>query len=209
MEEIMQKKPRLLVSFVIDNSASISDERLGALVAGFRRFGAEVAEMEDLEWELICFDGFTPRVVKSFESPEIAPVPAARFPLLGRTVELASGRLMARAAMLRKSKEEVHRPWLFVLSDGFTVDEVASAATALSDAEGRGELLYFPFRLAPSPLCARLTEIDRIKHLIEILPDGTDGFFAFVKAMAKRRAELAADEGVKFAKSDFEGWAVL
>ena len=208
MEEILQKKPRLLVSFVIDNSASISDERLGALVAGFRRFGADMKENDDFEWELICFDALAPRVVKSFEQAEVGPVPAARFPLLGRTIELASTRLMSRAAMLRKAKEEVHRPWLFVLSDGFSVDEVAAAATAVSDAEGRGELLYFPFRLGGA-LCARLSEIDRIKHMIEILPDQTDRFFGFVKEMATRRAELGAGEGVKFAKSDFEGWAVL
>jgi hypothetical protein len=36
-----------------------------------------------------------------------------------------------------------------------------------------------------------------------------DGFFAFVNRMIEQRASLEAGVGIKFAKTDFEGWAEL
>ena len=209
MENNTNKVPRLLISFVADNSASMSDERLGELIAAFRAFSAEIASCDWLEWELITYDAFNPRVVKSFAREEIEPVFAGGFPLLGRGALFAADRLAQRVADLREAGEEVHRPWLFLLSDGFTADAVEESAVRLNEAEMRGDLIYLPFRFSGNPLCKKLSELDRMKHMVRILPDGVNGFFAFVKAMAEKRSALPVGEGLKFAKSDFEGWAEL
>lgn len=200
---------RLLVSFVADNSPSVSRERLAALMSGLRRFSAAHAEDGALEWELICYDGFTPTVAKSFEDADISPVYAGRMPLFGRACRTAADRLLARAEALRAKGHTVPRPWLFLLSDGFTLDETEEVAAMLDTLEHEGALMYLPFRLSPTLTHERMQAFDRIKHMIEVKEGSTDGLLAFVEEMLTRRMALPADEPMQFQKTDFEGWALL
>ena len=198
MEESV-KKPKLLLSFVMDNGVSVSGETLGALMSGFRAFFAENAENGDLETELICYDTFTPRVVKSFASPEVLPVKGGKFPLFARATDLALDRLFAREAEWKGKGEETARPWLFLLSDGMTLDET----------EREGRLTVLPFRLSPKPLSGRMQSLDRTKHMIEILEGHIPEFFGFVTGKLRARDEAPAGGAARFAKNDFEGWALL
>lgn len=209
MEEKLDNKiPCLLISFVVDNGPSMTEERLNALTEAFKHF-AESEKTVRLEWELLSFDTFAPAVNKSFDSDEIKSVSENRFPLLGRTVLAAADRLTARAKALRDAGEELYRPWMFMLSDGFTVDDMTEVTARLEAMEKGGELLYLPFKLTPKLLTERLQHLDRSKHIVQILQGQTDGFFAFVQRMIEQRGALAPDVGIKFAKTDFEGWAVL
>jgi glycerol uptake operon antiterminator len=45
--------------------------------------------------------------------------------------------------------------------------------------------------------------------MIEILPGKLNGFFDFLYRIIEQRAALSPDTGIKFSKTDFEGWAVL
>lgn len=207
-EKLDNKTPCLLISFVVDNGPSMTEERLNTLMEAFGRF-AESEKSVRLEWELLSFDAFAPAVIKSFDSAELKPVEGNRFPLLGRAVRTAVDRLTARAKALRDSGEELYRPWMFMLSDGFTVDDMAEATARLEAMERGGELLYLPFKLTPKLFTERLQCLDRSKHVVEILQGQIDGFFAFVQRMIEQRGALSPDVGIKFAKTDFEGWAVL
>ena len=206
MEE--NKNPRLLISFVLDNGCTVGEERLQALQTAFADFAAATANA-DLEWELISFGGFEPTVIKSFESRELTAIVPNRFPLLGRAAMTAVDRLTARVAALKAEGGKVHRPWLFMLSDGFTVDSMEEVTARLEGMERSGELLYLPFKTSPKLSTDRLQYLDRSKHMIEIKPDKLADFFAFVTRMIEQRAALAPETGIKFAKSDFEGWAEL
>ena len=200
---------RQLVSFVIDNSASCPKEILAALMNGFRRLAAEQERFPDAEIELICFEAFSPVLIKPFERAEIAPVRAGRMPLLGRAVSAAVQRIQQRTQALKAQGVTCHRPWMFVLSAGFTFDDMEEVVTRLDAMEHAGELTYLPFKLVPKLLTERMQTLDRVKHMIEIKEGGVDSFFGFVSSMLERRAALASDAGLKFSKSDFEGWAVL
>ena len=207
-EKLDNKTPCLLISFVVDNGPSMTEDRLNALMEAFGHF-AESEKSVRLEWELLSFDAFAPKVNKSFDGNEIQSVEGNRFPLLGRTVLTAVDRLTARAKELHDGGEELYRPWMFVLSDGFTVDDMTETTARLETMEKGGELLYLPFKLTPKLLTERLQSLDRSKHIVEILQGQLDGFFAFVQRMIERRGALSPDVGIKFAKTDFEGWAVL
>lgn len=207
MEENIVKTPKLLLSFVVDNSVSVPGEKLGELMRAFRAFGNELPDF--LEWELLTFDALTPTVVKRFDSAEIAPVPANRFPLLGRAAQLAADRTEARRRALLEAGETVYRPWIFLLSGGFTADAMEEVTARLDAMEKKEELLYLPFKLTAKLATERLQCMDRSKHMIEILPQGVEGFFAFVKGMIAQREALPPETGVRFSKTDFEGWAVL
>lgn len=202
-------QPKQLVSFVFDNSASCSKEKLSALMRGFRALAAECAENAMLEWELICYDAFSPAVVKSFADTEVAPVYAGRTPLLGRAVLCATDRIAARAAALRADGVALYRPMMFILSDGFTLDDTEEAVLRLENMEHSAELTYLPFKLTKKLYTERLQSLDRTKRMIEIKDGCIEQFFAFVRGVLERRAALAPDQGLKFQKSDFEGWAEL
>lgn len=209
MEENKSIAPRLLVSFVLDNSTSVEPERLQQMTEQFRGFAAATAENADLEWELITFCDFAPTVLKSFTEKEItAPAPNG-FPLLGRATKVALERLNARVEELRAAGVTVYRPWIFLLSDGFTMDNMTVSAARLDGMERSGEVLYLPFKFSPTLKTERLQALDRNKHMIEIKEGRLDGFFDFVMRMIEQRAALAPDVGIKFAKTDFEGWAEL
>lgn len=210
MEEThMDMAPRQLISFVLANSASCKKETLAALMGGFRTFLSEQAENAALEWELCCFDTFESAVVKRFDTQEILPVYAGRMPLLGRTVLQAAERVNARVRALREEGVPCYRPWMFILSDGFTFDELEEMVTRLDGMEHAGEMLYLPFKLSPELYGERIQSLDRVKHMIEIKDSGITGFFAFVNNMLTQRLSLPAEQTVKFQKSDFEGWAEL
>ena len=53
----MSESNKQLVSFVLDNSASLPREKLAALMSGFRRLAAQT-DPTAMEWELLTFDGF-------------------------------------------------------------------------------------------------------------------------------------------------------
>lgn len=208
MEDIV-KKPKLLISFVLDNSSQMKEKCLGEMMTGFRAFAECTASREELEWELLTFDTFAPMVVKPFDGREVSPVPADRFPLLGRAAMAATERLEARVRTLTEKGETVHRPWLFLLSGGFTMDDVEEVAAKLDGMEREGKLLHLPFKFSEKLTTERLQPLDRSKHMVEILKDGIGGFFAFLDRMIEERATLAPDAGIKLSKTDFEGWALL
>ena len=208
MEDIV-KKPKLLISFVLDNSAQMKGESLGEIMTSFRAFAERTAEREDLEWELLTFDTFSPMVVKSFEGREVSPLPADRFPLLGRAAMAATERLEARVKALTDQGECVHRPWIFLLSGGFTMDDMEEIAAKLDGMEREGKVLHLPFKFSEKLTTERLQPLDRSKHMVEILDNGISGCFAVLDRMIEERATLAPDAGIKLSKTDFEGWAVL
>ncbi|MBE6630278.1 MAG: hypothetical protein E7624_05445 [Ruminococcaceae bacterium] len=197
-----------LVSFVLDNSASVSKEKLAALMNGFRRLAASGAQYPFLEWELLTFDAFAPDVVKSFADAEIRPVRAGRMPLLRRATQVAADRLLSRVSELESAGEEVFRPWIVILSDGFTFDEPSAVVAQLEEMEQSGRLMYLPFKLSGKLYTERMQSLDRVKHMITIKEGQIDQFFTFFEGMLDRRAE-GAEGGLKFRKNDFEGWAVL
>lgn len=198
-----------LVSFVLDNSASVSKEKLSALMSGFRHLAAEQGKYPAMEWELLSFDGFSPAVIKSFDSAEILPVRAGRMPLLGRAMQTAAARLASRASLLEKEGKTLYRPWLFVLSDGFTFDDPATAAMALDAEEKSGKVLYLPFRLSQKLYNEQMQAMDRVKHMITVKEGGIESFFTFFASLLARRTEAGGEGALKFRKNDFEGWAEL
>lgn len=209
MEENKSSNPRLLITFVMDNSASVSAERLHVMQDAFGAFAAATAENSDLEWELITFDGFSPKVVKAFEAKELQPVAPNGFPLLGRATMVALDRLGLRLEALRAAEVAVHRPWIFLLSDGFTMDTMTEVSSRLDSMEREGRVIYLPFKLTEKLSTERLQALDRNKHMIEIKEGKIQAFFDFVARMISQRAALAPEVGMKFAKTDFEGWAEL
>ena len=208
-EKITNDTPRQLVSFVIDNSASCSKETLAALMNGFRRMVAEQDKHPGAELELICFEAFSPVLIKPFDRADIAPVRAGRMPLLGRAVGAAMHRVQQRVQQLKAQGIACYRPWMFILSAGFTFDDMEEVVTRLDALEHAGELTYLPFKLVPKLLAEHMQTLDRVKHMIEIREGGIEGFFGFVDSMLERRNTIAPEAGLKFSKSDFEGWAVL
>ena len=197
MEEKNMNSPKLLLSFIVDNSASMTGERLGELMSYFRN-----TPITGAEFELLTFYGFQPTVVKSFDDSVIAPVKAGGFPLLSRAVSLATERLGARVSALRASGADAYRPWLFILSDGFTLDVMEETAASLETLESNGDVLCLPFQLSGNGICDRMQSLDRSKHMVQINEGCIGDFFAFVTRMIERRAALPLDEGVKFTKSD-------
>ena len=209
MEETMQSTPKLLISFVVDNSASVDTAHLQDVVQAFEGFAAQAAENKDLEWELITFGDFTPTVIKAFDAEASVAIAQKGFPLLARATAFAVDRVQARAAALNEAGCPTHRPWVFLLSDGFTADNMAEIAARLDSMERGGQVMYLPFKLRRKLYTERLQALDRNKHMIEIKEGGLQGFFDFLWRMIEQRATLASDVGIKFAKSDFEGWAEL
>lgn len=198
----MSEMNKQLVSFVLDNSASLPREKLTALMSGFRRLASEEQKHPMLEFELLTFDGFAPAVVKSFTDGEIGPVRAGRMPLLSRALQTAAERLERRA----KETGTPYRPWLILLCAGFAFDESAELVTRL---EEEGKVIYLPFKLSPVLHTARMQATDRVKHMITIKEHGIDGFFAFFEELLTRREQAGEEGGLKFRKNDFEGWGEL
>ncbi len=205
--------PRLLVSIVVDNSAATQGERFEAIKASLNEFCKLVksSSAKNIEIEIIAFDEFTPKVLKSFSDENYSQdsLQAFKMPFLGKALEIAIKNIQDRVNYFKDHEVETYKPWLFLLTDVYSFDDVDQVIPQLRRVLEKKEILYMPFILSQKNIPQNIEELARTKKFMRIKDHSYDAFFDWFFKMAEKRAQTDIDTPVRFDRSGFEDWAVL
>jgi uncharacterized protein YegL len=207
----INQNTRLLIAFVADNSFSTTGLKLNNFIAAFNTFLQGIEEggyFDYIETQLTVFDTPKSSVVKRFADKEVDSIKPNRAPFLAEALDLSLQGIYSRKRKLLKLGIDTYKPWLFILTDGHSVDDVSQMAEKLKESDTQGKLLYMPFLLSDS-VAAKLEPISKNKRALVLKDFKADAFLNWVFEMAKRRLTTDPLSGIKFEKKDIEEFAKL
>ncbi len=204
---------RLLISLVVDNSAAVQGEKFEKIKSSLNDFcnALNESEAKNIELEIICFDEFQPKVLKNFSRKEfdINGLEPIKMPFLGKALDIALTGLQARADFFSLNDTQVYKPWLFVLTNAYSFDDVDVVARDLKQAISEQKVLYMPFILSQRKIPDNVEDLALTKKFMRIKENSFDMFFKWFYDMAVKRATTPNGVPVKFERAGFEGWAIL
>lgn len=204
------KRDKLVVSLVVDNSSSITGERALKLKNSLQSFADKIAQSDfvnDLDLAVYGFDGFSPRVIKSFDG-QFDP---ARFDMggvqvLGKAIELAMDELVARQKEYKELPLETHKPWLIVLSDGDAYGETQTIANKLKNIVQTKKITYFPFSLSSYQIEDTLSPLAKLKTFLKIKEDRFEDLFDFLFNTLNTRIHTPKDDPMTLDRQAIQGF---
>ena len=206
--------PKLEISFVIDNSISMKGDRLDLFKDAFKSFADEmsVGDMHrSVEYEVVCFEDFSPRVLKKFKEEDfnINGLSAGKMPFLDRSINKALDDLETRITELRNMNTKLYKPWLIVLSDGQSFDDTLSSSARINSLTSQGELLFIPFNLTLNELSDKINSLEKEKFFIKVGENKFKNLVDWIIKLVVDRLTTPLDQNVRIKKESFDGWAVL
>lgn len=204
---------RLLISFVLDNSAAVQGNRFEKIKAALTKYFEKMSvnSVNNIELEIVVFDEFAPVVYKSFKDSveNVSNLEMFKMPFLGKAINLAMDNLLQRVEYYKNLEVPLYKPWLFVLSDAYSFDDLEGPANRLKTAVGEGQILYMPFILSQKKIPHNIEPLMTTKRFMRIKDNAYDLFFDWFYNMSVKRATTKLGDSVKFDRSGFEGWAIL
>jgi uncharacterized protein YegL len=210
LQNSRSKRNKLVVSMVIDNSSSLSDERETKLREALVHFnqrlqGSDIAR--DLDLAVFGFDGFSPRVIKSFdEQLDISKFDNGGIQVLGKTIDMAMVDLADRQKLYASHSIVTHKPWLIVLADGGAYGDLSGTAEKLKKVLKDRKVTYFPFSLNAGQLDESLDPITRLKMFLKVKDDMFIELFDFIFNTLQTRINTPKDDLMRLDKKAIQGF---
>ena len=205
--------PRLVITIILDNSAAIQGERFENFKKAFENCLAKIREANptNLDLEIIAFDEFSPKAIKSykdkdFKCDELQPF---KMPFLGKAITMAIKDLSALNEKYGEKEVPIYKPWFFILTDAYSFDDVDEGVNAMKQYFAENKVLYMPFLLSQRKIPQNIEQLAKVKSFMRIKDNAYEEFFTWFFNMAYKRATTPQETPVKFDRADFEGWAIL
>lgn len=199
-EEVLSKNDKLVVSLVIDNSASIQGTRATLLKEALEIFNQKLISSDikvDLDLSIYGFDGFSYGVIKDFDQPfDINNFEVGGVQVLGKAMDKAMKELLKRDLSHKHKNIETHRPWLIVLTDGDCYGDITTVASTLKGHLKNRELTYFPFSLSSYELEETLEPLQKLKMFLKIKEDKFDDLLVFIFNTLQTRIQTPKTEAM-------------
>jgi len=211
MIDDINKNLKLLIAFVLDNSFSTQGLKVNNFIASFNSLTESIKNeglSDYIELQLTVFDTPKSKTVKKFTDEVSEPIKQGRAPFLSEAIELSLQGISARKRKLIKLGEDSYKPWLFILTDGHSVDDVSKTADKLKEWDEAGKLLYMPFLLSDS-VAVKIEPISINKRALVLKEMSADAFLKWVYEAGKIRITTQPNRGVRFDKKGLEGFAKL
>lgn len=206
-------KAKLLISFVIDNSAAVQGEKFEKIKAALMNYEKAMKEsdVDNIEIEIVTFNDFDPIVINKFGDMNIDydNLNVFRMPFLGKAIDLVLQDLLKRVEFYNTLEVPLYKPWLFVLTDAYSFDDLEEIAKKIKQHVAENKLLYMPFMLSKKKIPTNIEPLLSTKKFMRIKENTYDLFFNWFFNMTTKRANTELGESVKFDRSGFEGWAVI
>ena len=206
-------KPRLIISMILDNSAAIQGEKFDNFKTAFQACLRKFAQNNpmNIDLEVIGFDEFSPVVLKSYRDEDFkcAELQPYKMPFLGKAIDLSLKDMKALIEYYNSKNVPMFKPWMFILTDAYTLDDVNYSVTAMKQFFINTKVLYMPFLLSQKKIPQNVEALMTVKSPMRIKDNCYEQFFEWFYNIAQKRAETDIDVGVKFNRSEFEGWAIL
>lgn len=198
---------------ILDNSAAIQGEKFDKFKAAFEACMQKFKENNpmNIDLEIIAYDEFTPITYKAFRDEEFKckELQPYKMPFLGKAIDLSIKNMKALIEYYNLKNVPMYKPWMFLITDAYTLDEVDSSVISMKQFFVDTKVLYMPFILSNKKIPQNVEALTSIKNLMRIKDGAYEQFFEWFFNIAIKRAETDPEISVKFNRSEFEGWAGL
>ncbi|HEX3651621.1 MAG TPA: VWA domain-containing protein [Rhizomicrobium sp.] len=145
---VSNPEPRCPCVLLLDTSGSMAGEKIAHLNHGLRTFAEELRSdsmaAKRVELAIVTFgpvaelQPFT--TVDAFAAPELNPQGDTP---MGAAITRGIEMVNARKAEYRQHGIGYYRPWIFLITDGASTDDVTAATSAVRDGEARKSFAFY------------------------------------------------------------------
>lgn len=203
---------KLILNFVIDNSASMKGERIVKLKNALQKFDSELNSLsltDKIEYSITFFKGFNSTVFKGYESKlNVDNFYAGGIPFVNDALVNGVNGLLKRVETLGKSSIDVYKPWTILLLNGENYDNLDESVDLILKIMKAGLMSYFPFALTDCEFDKSLGNLRKIKPFTVIKDERYDDLFNWILDVAKSRVEKPKSEPISISPKSFEGWTI-
>ena len=203
---------KLILNFVIDNSASMKGERIIKLKNALQKFDSELNSSsltDKIEYSITFFKGFNSTVFKGYESKlNIDNFYAGGIPFVNDALVNGVTGLLKRVETLGKSSIDVYKPWTILLLNGENYDNLDESVDLILKIMKAGLMSYFPFALTDCEFDKSLGNLRKIKPFTVIKDERYDDLFNWILDVAKLRVGKPKVEPISISPKSFEGWTI-
>lgn len=202
---------KLLISLIVDNSATMKGEKFNKLQVALNNFASEIensAYNRVIEYSVIGFESLRSKVYKDFTEDciDLANFIAGGIPMLPKTFSLALNGLEARINALQSKGVGLFKPWLVLLTDGKSFGDFNPVIDNLNVLKSSGRLTYFPFLLSDLDVDESLTGLFKFMRPMSIINYKYEELFKWIFNTAKARIETPINQGFSLDPKAFDGW---
>jgi uncharacterized protein YegL len=158
LAQFRNSQPRVPCVLVLDTSGTMEGERLAALNEGLVALWTDLLDdpiaRERIEIAIVEFSSDV-RVTRGFDLPgEVIPqVPKADgLTALGKGIREGFRLVEERTALYRKVGVPHYKPWVFVITDGASTDDVDGAIRLVAKAEAERSVAFFAVGVADADM---------------------------------------------------------
>ena len=203
---------KLILNFVIDNSASMKGEKFLKLKNALQKFDNELISLslnDKIEYSITMFKGFNSIIYKSYENKlNLDQFYVGGIPFVNDALCTGVANLMKRVETLNKSSVETYKPWTILLLNGENYDSLDMSVEQILKAMKAGQMSYFPFALTDCEFDKSLGNLRKIKPFTVVKDEKYDDLFNWILDIAKSRVEKPKNEPISISPNSFEGWTI-
>ena len=203
---------KLVLNFVIDNSASMKGEKIIKLKNALQKFDNELISLslfDRIEYSITMFKGFNSIIFKTYENKlNIDQFYAGGIPFVNDALMNGVSNLLKRVEILNKSSIDTYKPWTILLLNGENYDNLDEAVDQVLKIMKSGQMSYFPFALTDCEFDKSLGGLRKIKPFTVIKEEKYDDLFNWILDIAKLRVEKPKNEPISISPNSFEGWTI-
>lgn len=203
---------KLILNFVIDNSASMKGDKITKLKNALQKFDDKINSLslsDRVEYSVTVFKGFNSTVFKQYKNKlNVNYFYAGGIPFVNDALVNSVNGLLEHIKSLDKKSIETYKPWTIVLLNGENYDNLDESVELILNSMKAGLMSYFPFALTDCEFDKSLANLRKIKPFTVIKDEMYDELFDWVLNIAKERVEKPKSEPVSISPNSLEGWTV-
>jgi uncharacterized protein YegL len=204
-------EPRCPVVLLLDNSGSMSGEKIQQLNEGLRDFQRDLVNdaLAAKRCEIAVVSFGPVREVMDFTSAEHFQAPtltAEGATPLGEAITRGLELLRLRKEVIRQNGVGLYRPWVFLITDGGPTDAWQQAAAAVRQGEDTKSFAFFSVGVAGADM-AMLRQLNPAREPVPLRGTDFRGMFQWLSASLKSVSQSTPGDAV--ALTSPKGWAEL
>lgn len=207
----MKKEPKMLLTIIADNSASMKGNKIDLLKDSIADFNKKIQEnnlFDRIEYSIVVFNGFHANTFKDFRDNNFAKdkLFAGGVPMFDRALELALEQLNVRKKSLDDEKCEYYKPWVVLLMDGNNFGELDNVVSKLKKQRDDNKLTFFPFKLSDNPVDESFKALSSWMHPLSIINNQYDSLFTWMFNVLEKRINTPIGQNFSLSPDGFDGW---
>ena len=209
----MSGEAKLIISIVIDNSASMKGDKIEKMKEAIRRFNNRINRenlSDKLQYSITIFRGFDSVCFKQFDQnlPEIDNLYAGGIPFVELTIKNSLDLIEKKVNEYEKSNITYYKPWMVLLLNGENYGDITDVSGRIVNTIKEGKMSFFPFALSDNEFNQNLTLLKKIKPFTVIKDEMYDRLFDWVFELAKTRVNTPINKSFSIDISSFDGWTI-